>query len=186
MPSYNVNISSYQAFRTEVLGNGYDIDGQYGYQCWDGVDLLYSQIGRTLSTGGTGLAYGCWTNENARAENGAEPFSIIYNLNDIKRGDIVVLNPGLEVGSAGHIAFADDDYRGDGRLNLLGQNQGPSANPTVGVPFNITSLSMQTFLGGFRYGPWNGGGPTPPTPTKKKKRRFPWPVAWQYWPNFQR
>ena len=27
---------NYQDFKNEVLGKGFDIDGSFGYQCWDG------------------------------------------------------------------------------------------------------------------------------------------------------
>ena len=170
--------ATYQEFRDAVIGHGYDIDGYFGYQCWDGVDLLYEQsdIGQYLYTGnrwgGSGVAKECWTYPQARALNGSGHFTAFTGSVNIKRGDILVLNTYSGwYGSAGHIAFADEDYNGTEYINMLGQNQGPNANPTTGVPFNIRNNFLGTaFLGGFRYDRWES---TPPTPIQTE-HRFPW------------
>lgn len=172
--------STYQEFRDAVNGHGYDCDGLYGYQCWDGVDLLYEQsdVGQYLSTANTGLVKNCWLNASARASNGSGHFEQITNVSEIKRGDIIVFNEYSGwYGSAGHIGFADENYRGTDRINILSQNFGSGSNPTTGKPFNIMEAYLgSAFLGVFRYKVWNE---TPPTPSKKK--HFPYPIAWRHW-----
>lgn len=159
---YSVPIDSYDAFRNRVNGNAYDLDGAYGPQCWDGAALLWQQIGRSLSTGGTGIAAGCWNVESARNANAGGDFDLIWNLADVKRGDVVVLGRN----GANHIAFADEDYNGSGRLVLLGQNQGDGAGIN-GKPFNVISVGMSGFSGAFRFKRWvSAPAPTPtPEPT---------------------
>lgn len=178
MPRYIVAHDSFANFRLAVLGNSYDMDGSYGAQCWDGVDLLYDQYGEFLYTarsfGGTSDAYTCWTNEQARAANTTTHFTPqVTNIEDVKQGDVVVFNPyGSVIGSTGHIAFAAEDYRGDGTLLILGQNQYPSSSPTTGGPFNEwrCTVASLAFIGGWKVAEWQHPGPTPTTSRKK----FPW------------
>ena len=181
--------ATYDEFRNAVNGNGYDLDGLYGYQCWDGVDLLYEQsdVGQYLYTGitfgGLGYAKECWTYTQARALNGSGHFEIVYDKAQIKKGDIIVFNTYTGwYGTAGHIGFADEDYNGTDTISLLSQNFGTGSNPTTGKPFNIMNAYLgSAFLGVFRYIPWNQ-----PTPQEeKKKKKFPWPVAWANWPGFK-
>lgn len=182
--------SSYDEFRNAVNGRGFDLDGFAGYQCWDGVDLLYQQsdVGQYLYTAHNidpdlvGTAKSCWQNSSARALNGSGHFSIITDKTKIKKGDIIVFNTWTGwYGSSGHIGFADEDYNGTEYINILSQNYGTGSNPNTGKPFNIAQAFLGgAFLGVFRYDAWNQ--PTPPTPTKKKKH-FPYPIAWRYWWN---
>lgn len=190
--------ATYDQFRNAVLGRGYDVDGWWGYQCWDGVDLLYQQsdVGQYLYTArniNPSLPSGvktCWQNVTARQRNGSGHFQAIGGAVNIRRGDILVFNsyPG-EYGSTGHIAFADENYNGSDYINCLGQNQGRGANPRTGKPFNINRCYVGlAFLGIFRYKPWKNGSPTPPTPTptqKTTKKKFPWAIAWANWDGFK-
>ena len=170
-----VDITSYLAFRTAVMGNGYDVDGSAGYQCWDLGAELWGNTGNYaypyLSTGGTGYAYGIWSVEWARNQNAGNDFTLIYNLSDVKRGDMIVLDKGRFTGDvSGHNAFADEDYNGTNTMWLVGQNQ-VNPNPTTGHVTTRNQLDVSKFLGAFRYNAWT---PTPPpTPTVTKKR-FPW------------
>ena len=183
--------ATYDEFRDAVNGHGYDMDGLYGYQCWDGVDLLYEQsdIGQYLYTGitfgGLGYAKECWTYSQARALNGSGHFSSFEGAENIKKGDILVFNTYSGwYGTAGHIGFANEDYNGTNYISLLSQNFGSGSNPVTGKPFNIMNAYLGTaFLGGFRYDAWEQ--PVPPTPTEEKKRKFPWAVAWHNWPGFE-
>ena len=189
MALFNVPHSTYIEFRTAVNGNGYNMDGLYGFQCWDGVDLLYEQddVGQYLYTGapfgGLGYAKECWTYPAARQRNGSGHFIPITDKTEIKQGDIIVFDTYSGwYGTAGHIGFADEDYNGTDIILLLSQNFGTGSNPTTGKPFNILpAYPGVAFLGAFRYVPWNP--PIPPTPTSEKKRHFPFPVAWKYWWN---
>lgn len=159
MAQYNgwtkVNVSSYDAFRSAVLGNGYNVDYAYGDQCYDGVAVqLFSATGRKLSTGGTGGARGCWEVTSARNYNAGSEYELIWDKTQIKRGDMVVWSMNSKWG---HIGFADQDYNGN-YLKTLGQNQ---VGDGSGYPFTIANLSLATFLGAFRYKNWKVVEPTP-------------------------
>lgn len=189
MAAQHVPHATYEEFRNAVNGHGYDLDGLYGYQCWDGVDLLYEQsdVGQYLSTANTGLVKNCWLNTSARASNGRGHFETISDVTQIKRGDIIVFNTYSGwYGRTGHIGFADEDYNGTNTIRILSQNFGTGSNPNTGKPFNIANAYLGTaFLGVFRYKPWAKPTP-PPEPTETKKRRhFPWPIAWNNWPGFE-
>lgn len=171
-----VPTGSYEEFRNTVLGNGYDVDGYYGYQCWDLGATLWGNVGGYsypyLSTGNTGYAYGIWSVEWARNQNAGTKFDLIYNLSDVKRGDMIILDKGRFTGDvSGHNAFADEDYNGTTTMWLVGQNQeNPSA--TVGHVTTRNQMSVAKFLGAFRYKEW-GSGPSP-QPTVRRKGKFPW------------
>ena len=153
--NYTVDISSYDAFRSATMGNGYDIDNAYGVQCWDGAALLWQQLGRGLSTGDTGGAHGCWDVAWAREANAGSDFNLIYNFSDVKRGDIVVMLNTSE-NSFGHICFADEDYNGTNALKIYGQNQAGTK------AFNVIRHGSigQYFLGAFRLKRWQINPPT--------------------------
>ncbi len=185
MAQYNgyVNVAhgTYQEWRDATLGNGYNVDGAYGNQCWDFCALLWWQYGLRLITrpGGNGTAEDCWL--ISRDANAVPPFIAVYGVENIKRGDVVVFQ-GTTSYPTGHIAFADQDYadRVNNRLNFLGQNQGQgSSNPS-----NIANLPLTNFLGIFRNTNWQQ--PEPEPEEEKKKRKFPWVVAWSHWQNFKR
>lgn len=180
IPKDNVNISSYDAFFNQMNGNGVDVDGYYGYQCWDGCAVLWYRLGWTLYTGTQGYAYECWA-QSRDANTHPPTITQITNLNDVKRGDIVVFAPNTpSFGEAGHIGFANADYTGGTYLPIFAQNQGAGSG-IQGKPFNVENLDiLDGFLGAFRYDAWNQ--PTPPT---RKKRKFPWTVAWNNWSNYQ-
>lgn len=165
MAQYNryvyVPHDTYQEFRDATLGNGYNVDNTYGNQCWDFCALLYWQYGLTLITkAGGGTAADCWN--VSRAANSVPPFISLEGKENIKRGDILVWNSNA-FSTTGHIAFADEDYRGN-EINCLGQNQGQGSL----AGSNITEISLNNFLGIFRNTNWQ----VKPKPTKNKKR-FP-------------
>lgn len=150
-----VDVSSYDKFRAATYGKAYDMDGAWGAQCWDGVQLFYSNIGMTLSTGGQGYAKYCWLNTSARSANTGSKFTQITDKTKIRRGDVVVLNQYSDAYPAGHIAFADEDYDTSGYLTLYGQNQS-SPNDSAGCPFDTHSYAVSMILGAFRYKAWHG------------------------------
>ena len=158
-----VDITSYDAFRNATIGNGYDLDGKGDppQQCWDGAALLWQQLGRWLDTGGgNGGARGTW--QNRKSENAGEDFYLIYDLSEVKRGDVVVFdynstnfNAVDEYGVPyGHIAFADNDYDPNAGFDIYGQNQLGKAY--FSVQYNVNTSS---FLGAFRYKGWNQQSP---------------------------
>lgn len=165
-----VNTTSYNDFRYDTLGNGFDVDGYYGYQCWDLAAELWQNIGFGAGYPQTGpnlYAMECWT--VSRSQNAGDKFDLIYNLSDVKRGDCIVLGASA-LSITGHIAFADEDYNGSNIMNLLGQNQ-VDPDFTIGHITTVTPVNVSAFLGAFRYKEW-GGSPTP-TPRSKRKH-FPW------------
>lgn len=173
-------VDSYDSFKNAVLGNGYDADGSYGDQCWDLTAELWHNVGFPTGyphTGANHYASECWTasREANTSYNGVEYFDLIYNLSDIKKGDVIVWNGSTQY-PAGHIALADEDYNGTGSIKVLGQNQGSSGTPTPipnpqgGTTANVASVGTINFLGAFRYKEWHV---TPP-PTPDTKSNFKW------------
>ena len=116
------------------------------YQCWDYGDFFWlNQVGRSLSTGGTGCARGCWTIASARKANAGKEFDLITDKKALKIGDWVILN----CGSFGHVAMVQEIGKKGVRIKLQGQNQGKILTWTNRVWF-----SLDTFLGAFRYKNW--------------------------------
>lgn len=177
MSLINIDITSYDTFRADALyrasqGLGYDVDGYYGYQCWDLAAELwmntpeFSNSGLYPHTGPQHYAAECWT--YSKDVNAGNSFDLIYNVQDLKRGDVIVIDAS-SISTTGHIAFCDEDYQGNNYLYLLGQNQvNPSA--VYGHIPTVTRLNISTFLGAFRYKAWQT---TPPTPVRRKGK-FPW------------
>ena len=164
-------------WRTNTLGQAYDVDPFYGAgcQCWDYISQFYFNAGFPTNyplTGPNSSAYECWTvnRNNNISYGGTQYFDLIYNLADVKTGDILVWDATTQV-PAGHIAFADEDYDGSGYIWVLGQNQGGTPLPEGGTAVTRNHLGTSNFLGAFRYRPWHT---TPPTPTSTFKTRFPW------------
>ena len=164
--------NTYDEFRNSIIGNGYEVDGIAGCQCVDVAKLLNWNFGYSspfYDTGGTGYAYGGWSVVNARQFN-ASQCSLVNNLADVKRGDLVVLN-GTTNNPAGHVALADEDYDGSGYLYCIGQNQGGTPLPQGGTVVTRNHLGMGDFLGAFRYNAWQN---TPPIPPINTSTHFPW------------
>lgn len=157
--------NTYDDFRYYALTHGINVDYKYGNQCWDLLALLWRQYGLTLITrlSGNGSAYMCWT--VSRALNAVPPFTAVYGVENIKRGDVLVFNKS-SWSSNGHICLADADYKdryyynGAWRLNCVGQNQGQGSG--YGTPSNVSGINLSTFLGIFRNTNWSS--PPPPTP----------------------
>lgn len=163
--------ATYDEWRANTIGNEYNVDGQYGCQCWDYASLFWYNVGFGTGyphTGPNHAAYECWTIN--RYENAGNKFDLVELLATVKKGDIVVLDRGRYTGdTVGHIAFADEDYQGGNTLRLVGQNQeNPSA--TLGYKVTADNMSITKFLGAFRYKGWE----TPPPPRVYKKKKFPW------------
>ena len=158
-----VTTSSPDAFRNAVIGKGFDIDGWYGWQCWDAAALFwYSAVGRSCSTGGTGAARGCW--EAARSVNAGTEFELITDRNKIQKGDWLVFG-GTQWG---HIGMAMSGNLGN-YVKLLSENQGVgAANKNGGYAFSEINMSLSNFLGAFRLKKWHkASSPAPSTSTYK-------------------
>lgn len=170
--------TSYEVWKLNTLGNGYNVDFSYGNQCWDFVSLLYWQYGRTLYTKpGGGYAKDCWL--VSRQANSVTPFISIDGKTNIKRGDIIVTN-GTTQYPTGHICFADEDYNGTNTIRTLGQMP---ATHGINGSVSLDNLSLNLFLGIFRNTAWESGPEPEPgeEEDEKKKKGFPWVTAWNYW-----
>ena len=171
-----IDITTYDTFRSDALnrasqGLGYNVDGYYGYQCWDLAAELWMNIpefansGLWPHTGPNLAAMECWT--VSRDANAGNSFDLIYTKSEIRRGDVIVIGPSA-ISNVGHIAFADEDYNGTDIMQLLGQNQ-VNPNPNTGHIPTVTLVGISAFLGAFRYHEWDNPEPK----TKTKKHKFP-------------
>lgn len=173
--------NSYQAWRDSTLGNGYDIDGSYGCQCWDFASEFWRNVGfpsgYPLITQSS--AYTMWQNRFSNISyGGVQYFDLINNLEDVKRGDILVYNY-FNLNPYGHVGFADEDYATWHENNptsyefpILSQNNSGTPDPAGGAYVNVHGYDTRLFLGAFRYKQWHTP-PTPPTPTSSRSN-FPW------------
>lgn len=166
--------STYAEWKANTLGEAYDAD-YTSCECWDYTAEFWWNVGFPTNypitqPGGNGQAWMCWTysKDVNKAYDGTTYFDLIYNLSEVKQGDVVVLN-GTTQNPAGHIAFADEDYDGSGWLWCIGQNQGGTPLPGGGTAVTRNHLGMGDFLGAFRYRGWEVTPPTPTTSTSNFK-----------------
>lgn len=178
MPAIRWDMTSYNTVRAAILarasqGLGYDFDGYYGYQCWDlganwywngGHATFYTKNSFTQAGGQDSWVYTTWTYQPAYQRNSEDPFTAITNLNDIKRGDMIIWGSGGPIAISGHNAFADEDFNnGKSTIAALGQNQ-VNANFETGHIPTLNDISKTGILGAFRYKPWNNTpDPEPPS-----------------------
>ena len=165
---------TYLQWRTNTLGQAYDVDGAYGCQCWDYTAEFWWNVGFPAGyplTGPNSSAYECWSvnRYNNISYGGETYFDLVNSINDVQTGDVLVWNYSTSWVN-GHIAFADEDYDGSGYIWVLGQNQGGPILPSGGTAVDRHRLPVTNFLGAFRYRAWHV---PPPTPTETTKR-FPW------------
>lgn len=166
-----VNTDSYEQFKSVVNGNGYNVDYTYGDQCWDLMAILWYSLGfpqgyPTLA--GTGSAWGAWTD---RENNKGTQFDLIYNVNEIKRGDVIVYDR-TSFNADGHIGIADVNYSDVGwsypELPILSQNNQGTPYAQGGSYANIHGYDITLFLGAFRLKKWQGSN------LNVHKSKFPW------------
>lgn len=132
------------------------------------------------TSGGTGNAYDIWTYRNNNISyNGVTYFDIIYNLDDVKRGDILVYNQ-FSGNPFGHIGFADEDYYSwhldnptSYEFPILSENNGGTPDPAGGAYTNVHGYDTRLFLGAFRYKEWEVT-PPPPVAGTISRSKFPW------------
>ena len=171
---------TYLAWKNATLNNGYDVDSAYGCQCWDFAAEFWYNVGFpqgyphiTQSS-----AYTMWQlrEENA-SYNGTTYFDLIYNLDDVKQGDVMVFNQ-FSANPYGHVGFADEDYStwysnnpGSYEFPILSENNQGIPDPAGGAYVNVHGYDTRLFLGAFRYKAWHT---TPPTPSYTRRTKFPW------------
>ena len=143
-------------FKNYTYGGCWDVDGAYGAQCWDLGALFwmnYTSNGRSLSTCGTGAAYGAW---NCKEQNAGDDFELIYDATQLQAGDWVIFGGGRY----GHVGMALGGYN-NGYVALYGQNQGGKACEGGGSSANVINISTKNFLGAFRPKSYIKVEPTP-------------------------
>lgn len=179
-----VTVASYAAFKAVVNNNGWDLDEAYGDQCYDLAFLLWYSIGYPQVwpvNGGTHLAKDIWTErETNKSYNGTQYFDLIYNLNDVKQGDVLIYDS-TPYNEAGHVGLADEDYStwhannpSSYEFPILSENNGGTPYSGGGAYANIHGYDTRLFLGAFRYKSWI---PTPPPPTPTSEGNFKF-VLW--------
>lgn len=176
---------SYIQWKLNTNGNGYNFDFRYGCQCYDLAVEFWWNVG--FPTGypqiTSSSAYTMWDNRVANASyNGVTYFDLIYNIQDVKRGDVMVFNH-FSGNPYGHVGFADEDFstwtpsdpNQPYEFPILSQNNGGFPDPQGGAYTNVHGYDYRLFLGAFRYKEWIT--PTPVIVTKKPTaKRFPWAI----------
>lgn len=137
---------TYQDFKNAVLGNGFDIDGYYGAQCWDGYAYYCKFLGVPYANCTTsGYVKDIWEN---RHTNGILDY--FDEVSVMQEGDIAVFREVAGVTPVSHIAIFDSDIDGVNGY-FLGQNQDGAPYPSGGKVFNLTVLPYSaTFDTAFR------------------------------------
>ena len=166
-------VNSYLAWKTAVNGNGFNVDGAYGDQCWDLTAEFWYNLG--FGTGyptlaGTGSAWGAWTDRDNNVGNPAV-FDLVYSLSDVKQGDVIVYDQ-FSGNPYGHIGFADEDYSTwtpdpsqPYEFPILSQNNQGTPYYQGGTFANVKGYDTRLFLGAFRLKAWNPTPPPPPSQT---------------------
>lgn len=137
---------SYQDFKNTHLGNGYDIDGWFGDQCWDGFAEYCRYLGYpVINCTDSGYAQDLWTQ---RHSNGI--LNYFDEVEVMQPGDVAIFDVTPSTPYS-HVAIFDSDA-GNGYGYFLGQNQGgEQKNPNGGGVFNIVALPYSaTFATAFR------------------------------------
>ena len=131
---------TYEEFKSEVLGKGFDVDGYFGEQCVDLAMYYCQRLGYPHpNCTKTGYAQDWWTE---RATNGI--LNNFYEVTMMEPGDIAIFK---RSGSTplSHVAIFDHDIDGV-RGAFLGQNQGGkivsgnggSASNIISLPYSAT------------------------------------------------
>ena len=137
---------SYQDFKNTHLGNGYDIDGWWGWQCWDFYAEYCNWLGVPYANcTDSGYAKDLWTQ---RHSNGI--LNYFDEVEVMQPGDVAIFDVTPSTPYS-HVAIFDSDA-GNGYGYFLGQNQGSSnTNPNGGSASNIIAFPYSaTFATAFR------------------------------------
>lgn len=126
---------TYEEFKNEVLGKGFDADKHYGEQCWDGFAYYCQRLGYpVINCTNTKYARDLW---EQKAKNGILNYFDEVTL--MQKGDVAIfkIHPMTPLS---HVAIFDHDIDGVNGA-FLGQNQGGKVvSPNGGSAFNIISL----------------------------------------------
>lgn len=125
-------------FQNEVLGSGFDIDGYFGWQCWDGYAKYCLWLGVPFSNCMvSGYVKDLW---EQRYNNGIlDYFDEVENL---EGGEVAIFTEN-EWTPVSHVAVFVADIDGTQGW-FLGQNQGGEAGPNGGGVFNLVAFPYST------------------------------------------
>lgn len=137
---------SYQEFYETHNNKGYDVDGAYGWQCFDGYAEYCNYLGYPYANcTDSGYVKDIWNN---RHSNGV--LDKFVEVSDLQPGDVVVFKEVAGVTPWSHIAIFHEDVGGNvGRF--FGQNQNsPNTHPDGGSAFNLAMFPLSAMYGGLR------------------------------------
>lgn len=176
MAVYNRYVSlphnTFNNWKSATTGNSYVVDNTKPL-CWNYITELWYNVGFPTGyplMGVSDFPAEIWIlNRQANASyNGTTYFNLVYEKEDIKKGDVIVLS-GL--GNYSDIAIANEDYNSSHPSYLSVLIEGYQGSAYVSL---LSSFPINDFIGGFRYIAWNGTPPTPPPVPTLKRKRFPW------------
>ena len=148
---------SIDEFIKETNGHEYDMDGQYGVQCVDGIKKFTDMFDSSYDfCCGNGWANGLWL---CYGDNGVEKYFNKHSFSEARKGDWIIWNKGSKSAPNSHVAMFME-RTSDELVSSYGQSQN-------GIKaFNTCNLYTEGILGVLRLKELE---PTPPQPTG-----FPW------------
>ena len=172
-------IDSYTNWKNATNGNGFNYDETYGCQCYDLAVEFWYNVGfpQGYPLINNSSAYTMWTNREANASyNGTTYFDLIYNVQDIQVGDIIVFDASPN-NIYGHVGFADVNYTDSGwtypELPILSQANGGTPDSQGGAYTNVHGYDITLFLGAFRFRSWHQ---SPMVQYNPRKNKFKWAI----------
>lgn len=125
-------------FQNEVLGSGFDIDGYFGWQCWDGYAKYCLWLGVPFSNCMvSGYVKDLW---EQRYNNGILDY--FDEVESLEGGEVAIFTEN-EWTPVSHVAVFVADIDGTQGW-FLGQNQGGEAGPNGGGAFNLVAFRYST------------------------------------------
>lgn len=125
----------YKLFQDEVLGYGFDIDGWFSWQCWDGYAKYCLWLGVPFANcTASGYVKDIW---EQRHTNGM--LDHFDEVEEMEAGDVAVFME-TDLTPVSHIAIFAGDIDGTQGW-FLGQNQGGAPGPDgIGGVFNLVAF----------------------------------------------
>lgn len=129
-------------FRAKTLGKSYNVDGAYGFQCWDYYAYFLQLLNVAVSAYCALTGYVCdlWRLKDKYGYSAY--FEYIYKAEDLRPGDWVIWDRGSSHPKS-HIAMY---MLKDGKPVALGQNQG--------APYVNEKATTWDILGALRFKGW--------------------------------
>lgn len=135
----------YKTFKSKWYNKGVDVDGYYGYQCWDSFAQWCKENGvpvintTPVSQGGSGYAKDLW---EKKAFNGILKYYDEVPINQLKEGDVAIFKEVQGWTPLSHVAMFDRDI--DGQYGyFLGQTKVGLEECTTCVDFHILLCTLQ-------------------------------------------